>query len=141
MFVTVKYDRRAANTSAFAILAEAWNELVQDGITPDGVGIPPINADSEVLYAISEDGDIVGVIAWDHNLDEDAYELTLAYVEPSSRRRGVFKELFAAMRERAYTNGVSRIVSKVPVTSPVALEVFDRVGGSQALITYEHQVS
>jgi len=139
--VTIRYDRRAAYTYAFAILAEAWNELVQGGVTPDGVGVPPLQPDTEVLYAISKDGDIVGVLTWDHNKQENAYEVTLAYVEPSSRRRGVFRELFNALCERAYTNGVLRVVSKVPVSSPSAIEAFSRVGGNKTAITYEHAVT
>lgn len=140
MSVTVKYDRRASNTEAFAILAEAWNEMVQDGYTPDNVGTPPINPETEVIYAISKDGDIVGVLAWQHDVQNAAYVVSLAYVEPSSRKQGVFREMFKALCARAYSVGVSKIVSVVHVKSP-GVEVFRRVGGSPVSVTYEQIVS
>lgn len=140
MSVTIKYNRRASNTDAFAILAEAWNEMVQDGYTPDNVGTPPIHHDTEVFYAVSKDGDIVGVLAWRNEVERDAYVVSIAYVEPSSRQQGIFREMFERLQERAYSKGVSKILSEVPINSP-GIEAFKRVGATQLSITYEHRVS
>jgi Acetyltransferase (GNAT) family. len=138
--VTIEYSRRASNTDAFVILAEAWNEMVQEGITPDYLGAPPIRPDTEVLYATSKDGDIVGVLAWRHDPTQEAYVVSIGYVEPSSRKQGVFRQLYEALKQRAYRNGVPKIVSEVYARGPGA-EVFRRLGATQVSITYEHRVS
>ncbi|MCL4743872.1 MAG: GNAT family N-acetyltransferase [Burkholderiaceae bacterium] len=140
MSFKIAYDRRATSTYAFAILAEAWNEMVQDGLTPDNLGVPPISPDTEVIYAVGKDGDIVGVLAWNHDVHASAYEVTIAYVEPSSRQQGVFAEMIEDLCERAYAAGVAKIVSTVPAGS-VAVTAFKQVGGKQVSITYEHKVT
>ena len=62
MNVKVEYSRSAANTPAFALIAEGWCELVSDGHTPDYQGICPVDAGSELFYGRSKDGDCVGVL-------------------------------------------------------------------------------
>jgi len=111
--VIVKYDKKASNTDAFAILAEAWYEMVQDGLTPDNVGVPPFTTDSEVIYAISKEGDIVGVLTWDRMTD-GAFNLTVVYVEPSSRRQGVFKAMVNKLIEIAKKDNTNRIIAALP---------------------------
>ena len=37
MPMMIGYSKRANCTNAFALLVEGWNELVQEGWTPDGV--------------------------------------------------------------------------------------------------------
>jgi GNAT superfamily N-acetyltransferase len=138
MSVTINYDKRAASTEAFAILAEAWNELTIDGITPDGAGAPPYGPDAEVLYAVSGDGDIVGVLTWEGT--EELVDLKLAYVEPSSRESGVFRELFQALKERVYARGVRRITCSVPAAASKVMKALSSVGCAPASISYEIKV-
>lgn len=141
MSVTIKHNKNARTTDAFAIIAEAWNELVQDGLTPDYVSVPPIFDESEVLYAISEDGDIVGVLVWHHEASAAAYVITLAYVEPSSRQQGVFTAMFAELKKRACAVGAKFIRSTVTAAQVSQFDVFARVGCRKAAITYEQRVS
>ena len=62
--VKIVYNRQAASTAAFALIAEGWNELVQEGLTPDGKGFCVVDATDHVLYAEREDGEIVGVVCY-----------------------------------------------------------------------------
>ena len=50
-------------------------------------------------FASSDDGDVVGVLTWTHHKELDLFEVTLGYVEPSSRKRGVFREMFADLMQ------------------------------------------
>jgi GNAT superfamily N-acetyltransferase len=138
MSIEVKYDKRAASTEAFAILAEAWNELTIEGITPEGAGAPPYGPDAEVLYAVSAEGDIVGVITWEG--DEEQVDLKLAYVEPSSRESGVFGQLFQALKERVYARGVRRITCTVPTGAANVKKALASGGCTPASVTYEIKV-
>ena len=40
MSVKIEYSQSALNTPAFALIAEGWNALVQEGWTLDDDGVP-----------------------------------------------------------------------------------------------------
>ncbi|MBY0559991.1 GNAT family N-acetyltransferase [Hyphomicrobium sp.] len=132
----IVYNRSCANTDAFALLVEGWNELVQDGFTPDGLASPPISAEKEVLFAVSKEGDIVGTIAFDYVAGRDALVIALGYVEASSRRKGVFTELYAALKARATEAGVKRILIPVAPNNAVALAVLAKLGSVAESVLY-----
>lgn len=141
MKVSIGYSRTAASTKAFALIAEGWNELVQDGYTPELVGTCPVSANSEVLYAVSEDGDYVGVIAWQHHKVLDVFEVTLGYVEPSSRRQRVFTEMFRLLVERARREGVATINIPIHPANQVGRVVMEKLKAEQSTIVYELAVA
>ena len=131
----VHYSKRASNTPAFGLLAEGWNELVQDGFTAEGDGSPPVRPDDEVLYVHGDsEDDVTGVLAFDHTL---ALTVRMAYVEPSSRRRGVFKAMLADLREIALVRGVDRIHMSAPVENAPFQAVLMRMGGPTVAVVYD----
>ena len=136
----IGYNRRASHTPAYGLLADGWNEVVQDGFAPDQQGVSPVTWDNEVIYAVSDEGDIVGVIAWASAPQSAVYIVTLAYVEPSSRRRGVFKALFRELTARAVKQNVIRIDATVYGDNPRATAAFKRVGGMPAAVTLENDL-
>ena len=136
----IGYNRRASHTPAYGLLAEGWNEVVQDGFAPDQQGVSPVAWDNEVLYAVSDEGDIVGVIAWASTPQSAVYIVTLAYVEPSSRRRGVFLAMFQDLANRARTSNSVRIDSTFYGQNEQAIAAFKRVGGMPAAMTLENDL-
>jgi len=108
--MSIERSRIAGNTPAFALLAEGWNELVQEGLTADGDGAPPWLFDDEVLYVVVE-REILAVLVYRKTL---VVTVKLVYVEPSSRRRGLFKSLLGALGEIARTAGVETIRMQTP---------------------------
>ena len=131
----VHYSKRASNTPAFALLAEGWNELVQDGFTAEGDGSPPLRPDDEVLYVHGDsEDDVIGVLAFDHTL---ALTVRMVYVEPSSRRRGVFKALLADLQEVGRTRGVERIHMPAPVENVLFQAVLKHMGGPTIAVVYD----
>ncbi|WP_113152763.1 GNAT family N-acetyltransferase [Nitratireductor sp. OM-1] len=141
MSIQIGYSRRAASTQAFAMIAEGWNDLVQEGFTPDLVGTCPVNANSEVIYAVSSDGDVVGVLTWEYRDDKDAYEVTLGYVEPSSRQQRAFTEMFKTLHDRAQSKGVSTVYVPVHPNNEVARLVLAKLKASAVSVVYEHAVA
>ena len=137
MAVTVKHSRRAAFTDAFAIIAEGWNELVQDGLTPDRVGQPPIDEHTQVIYAVGIDGDIVGVLLFRVWELRGFIDLTMSYVEPSSRRRGVFRTMLNDLMERGRERGVSRIVANVDIGNASYRKALSDVKAQETTLVYE----
>jgi predicted acetyltransferase len=139
--MTVGYNRRASSTKAFALIAEGWNEIVQDGFTPDLVGTCPVTADSEVIFAASDDGDVVGVLTWTHHKLLDLFEVTLGYVEPSSRKRGVFAEMFADLLQRAKRAHVATVHIPIHPGNSVGRVVSEKLSGRPTAVIYEHAVA
>jgi len=137
--VQVYYSKQASATDAFAILAEGYNELVQDGHTPDRVGASPIGWNNEVYYASATD-EIVGVIAWEAAPQLGAFVVTLAYVEPSSRRKGIYKQLFAALSEHAKKRGVRKIIHQIGAGNATARTVLVATKAVLASQTFEHDI-
>jgi ribosomal protein S18 acetylase RimI-like enzyme len=110
MKISIGFSKSAFDTPAFALLAESWNELVQSGLTMDNDGLPPFGVDTKVLYATSGEGDIIGLLAW-AELHGTAH-VSMAYVEPSSRRRGVLKDLWGNMRSRLQAAQITRVCTQ-----------------------------
>ena len=137
----IGYSHQASNTKAFALIAEGWNELVQDGLTPDLLGICPVSATSEVLYAVSQDSDIVGVLAWEHQRERGVFEVSLGYVEPSSRKQGVFSAMRSELLDMAKKAGASSIRFQVHPANTVARAVLLKLNGQVASVLYEHPVA
>lgn len=130
MNIELKHSKSVARTAAFALIAEGWNEMVQDGISPDMVGLPPFTAESQVIYARSDDGDIVGVLVLRHM--DGVLQVQLAYVEPSSRRAGVFRKLMGAAKDLGETQGASGVRMNVPADSDLA-DILSRIGFAPAI--------
>jgi GNAT superfamily N-acetyltransferase len=135
--VRIEYSKSAVNTEAFALIAEGWNDLVQEGHTPWGVGVCPVRANSEVLYAIAKESDVVGCLVWEHDVVSGQATVTLAFVEPSSRKRGVFKALLAALIARYKDAPCTRIALAVEAENKVGQAALRHTGVQPATILYD----
>jgi L-amino acid N-acyltransferase YncA len=133
----IVHSKQASNTAAFALIAEGWNELVQEGFTPDWQGFSPVDATDQVLYAEREDGEIIGVLAYQHYEPFGQFYVKLGYVEPTSRKQGVYRALYEALLKRATPDKVSRITSSVHVDNVTMQEVMKRLGRPLVGLTYE----
>lgn len=93
---TLRSDIFAEKSKAKPLIYEGASELVLEGHFPfSGLTLGVGNHD-HVVYAERGPGDIVGIICYRMSLHQQLY-VTLVYVEPSSRKTGVFKALFAEM--------------------------------------------
>lgn len=135
--VKLGYSRRAAATPAFALIIEGFNELVQSGLTPEGRADLGALPTTEVLYAARDDGELVGVLCWDRCDAASQWSVALGYVEPTSRKQGVYHELWAALIERARHEGVARIIGSVHPDNQPMRAVMEKLGRHLASLTYE----
>jgi GNAT superfamily N-acetyltransferase len=133
----IEYSKRASKTPAFALMAEGWNELVQEGFTPEGDGVSPVKPDNEVLFAVGDDADVVGVLAYALDAPANAYVVSLAYVEPSSRKRGVFKALIAQLQKLAREDRVDRIELQAAVENAPFQAVLRHLNRPVVSVVYE----
>lgn len=118
-------------TCVESLVMEGVNALVQEGmaVTP-GLTWPVAPTDS-VVYAVSEEGDPIGVICYEYH--HGLFNVTLAYVEPSSRRLKVMTRLWAAMEDDARKAHVGNIRLSVHARNPAALAFTKKIGCSVAV--------
>ena len=131
------YSKYAAATPAFALIAEGWNELVQEGLTPDLRADCPVSWTNRVLFAAREDGEIVGALCFHYDEIVNAFTVTLGYVEPTSRRQGVFRQLWDALLARAAAEKITRVFTLAHVNNGVMQDVMKRLGQPIASLGYE----
>jgi len=133
--IKLAYNSSAAFTPAFALIAEGWNELVQAGLTPEGRADAPFDAASEVIYAERDDGEIIGAVCYHRRACQ--FYVTLAFVEPTSRKQGVFTDLFEALKIKAKEEKIARITGDAHAENEVMQAVMARLRVQPAAVTFE----
>jgi hypothetical protein len=109
---TLHTSARADSSPALRIIYEGVSELVQEGHFPYtglSLGVLP---DDEVVYATSGPSDLIGVLCF--RVKETEIEITLAYVEASSRRMGVLNSFWSRVLSR-YKGAVPPLVVRAAV--------------------------
>ena len=136
--MVVLESKSAIATPAFELIAEGWNFLVQEGLSPDYRGVCPVDWHNSVLYACTSDGgEVVGVLTYQHDDVCNAYVVSLVYVEPTSRKQGVFRALWTALLDRAKEKNVSRVILEVSVRNAPAKAAMSRLGADPERVVYE----
>ena len=139
--MVVLESKSAIATPAFELIAEGWNFLVQEGLSPDYRGVCPVDWHNAVIYACvgdrPGDGDVVGVLCYQHDDVCNAYVVSLAYVEPTSRKEGVFRAMWAALLDRAKEKNVARVILEVSVRNAPAKAAMGRLGAEPERVVYE----
>jgi GNAT superfamily N-acetyltransferase len=110
---------------------------VQSGLTEEGLGCAPFDASAEVIYGEREDGEVGGAVCFERRELHAELRVTLAYVEPTSRKLGVFTSLFEALKAEAHKHSLSRIVGEVHPDNEAMQAVKARLGGQVVPLTYE----
>lgn len=128
---TVKEGGIAAKCSVKPIIWEACNELVQEGHALEDDFLVPVHPSDEVFFAQSEDGDVIGVLCRSVDLGSSR-RVTLFYVEPSSRRSGVFRTLW----KKASASSNRPLTASVAAGNEVARLALKSVGADLVSATY-----
>ncbi|MCO5157839.1 MAG: GNAT family N-acetyltransferase [Aquamicrobium sp.] len=134
--ISIGYSKSTQNTKAFALVVEGWNELVQEGMTLDQISFPYAATDAEVLFADLHN-ETVGCLLWRHSAGTQTFHVTMAYVEPSSRKKGVFKELVQSLKKLAKQRQVTRISFEFGAGNDVAEDVMEAIGARLSSVVYE----
>ena len=135
----IEISESAYKTPAFALIAEGWNEMVQASLTTDGQALWPVGGDDTVLYTTLDSGEVVGVLvlASEGAPYARAARVTLAYVEPSMRKKGVFKAMLAAALDVAKSKQMSKVSISCSPDAGVMQLVMRKFDIPVATVTYE----
>jgi GNAT superfamily N-acetyltransferase len=127
--VMIHHSNQAMASPAWPLLVEGFNELVQDGYATSQL-LPGEN--DKALYIRSPDGDIVAALAYRFEAATGSAIVRLVYVEPSSRRLGLFKALWRDLITRAGNANCNNIQVEVSADDAIVLGVFANHCGAKA---------
>lgn len=122
------------NSRVTPLVMEGMNELVQDGqaLRP-GLEIP-VHRDDSAIYAVSDDGDDIGVICF--RPKGVSLEVTLGYVEPSSRRAKVMTRLWKELMKYAAEHHHRHVFVSATVNNEAGTNFLKKIGGQPDVVVY-----
>ena len=138
--VKVYYSKQASATDAFALLAEGYNELVQDGHTPERLGASPVGWSNEVYYADARRErdcrrDCLGAGAAARRTGGDA-GLCRAVEPPPRHLQGAVRSACDHAKKR----GVRKIIHQIGVENATARTVMLATKALLTSQTFEHDI-
>lgn len=98
----------------------ANNWLLRNGLTT----IKQPNHYLEALFDV-QDGDVTGILCFFRD-DEDAFYVSIAWVDGRQRKSGVFRKLMAALVRHAKTNHATSLNTEVKAKNTRMMEVMSR---------------
>lgn len=116
-----------ASSDVYSLVVEGWNELVQDGFDVDFRSCP-FGRHDQVAAAFAAE-EVVGVLCWRRDEPRGVWAVTLAYVEPSSRKQGAMRQLWGHMlTHREDRAAAAPILFNLHPENSVAATVVQRLG-------------
>lgn len=123
------------------LIIEGINEMVQEATYPSE-GLELLVTDQDhIIYAVSEaDEDVVGVLCY-RIVPKQYAEITLLYVEPSSRKQHLASSMMGLLDQVLEKQRLPRKVTSVHAANTVARSVLDKLGFSNEVIRMESRKS
>jgi ribosomal protein S18 acetylase RimI-like enzyme len=128
-------DIRVAQQDELTVVRELWEEFEHE--IPDPVGEQPVWADvaEQARAALADrcvllafvDGD-VAAFSWVTPPERGVARLEYLYVRPAHRRRGIARQLVAAVRETTAARGATHLVLEVVATNDAARATWEALG-------------
>ena len=112
MSLDYSYAKVVGVSPAWRLVLEGHGWIGANGHDFSRDGFPTSKTD-EAVYGVEAAGEIVAVLCWRRSELEREVEITLLYVEPSSRRLGWGRRLFAAMVEKLPNEDFDRVLVSV----------------------------
>ncbi|NTG07248.1 GNAT family N-acetyltransferase [Rhizobium rhizogenes] len=85
-------------------------------------------------------GEIIGIISYDHIEYNQSIFIYSGWVDPAHRRKGIYRQLFGKLREIAVEKGVLRIQGATAYTNTDMQDVIEKLGRRPVAIFYEMDV-
>lgn len=118
------------------LIFEGVNEMVQSAHLPSDDLVMPVASDDIIIYAVDpKEDDIIGVLCYHIHLG--VAEITLLYVEPSSRQQGVARAMMSKLNTNMVAAGAFRKATSIRVTNAVATTVLSKFGFQFEVIRME----
>jgi hypothetical protein len=121
---TVKFTSTPIVSEANGLLAEAVARGLLASL--DHRFLQSIGNSFEAVYAVSDKGDVVGIITYTVLEFAESAQIQLIYVEESSRKLGVFSRLLSELRSHLALLGTKDIFIDVPGDQTVLADALEK---------------
>jgi predicted GNAT family acetyltransferase len=132
--VTIRHAANVLTSDAKGLFAEAVAQGVLSSI--DHQFLSTVANSSAAFYAVTGKGEVIGLMTYTVLGFAEAAKITLIYVEPSSRKLGVFGMLFKEAKAYLERFGCSELFIDVPADDDVLIDILDRSHASLATYRY-----
>ena len=113
------------------------NHLVQEGLHPGPEFL--LQETDQAIWA-EEEGEALGVIVFRYKPNVPVMQVVLSYVEPSSRRNGLYTRLMNALVKRAEEEHIVSILSTVSMANASMQKLMHKMSRAPAALLYELKV-
>jgi hypothetical protein len=135
--IEIKHYDGPNHTRAVPLIAAAAHELECSGWSSGNlIG----SWDHQVILAISDSVEAVGVLTWDHQKWSRTIWVTLGYVVPHFRKSGVYRRMWDELILKARELGVPEIQGGTHVGNKPMLDCATRLGRVPLFITTSFKV-
>jgi GNAT superfamily N-acetyltransferase len=135
--MNIRQAASVVSSPAFPLISEGMNFLVQEGLHCGNEHI--LHETDQAIWA-EEDGEVLGVIVFRYKVASSAIQIVLSYVEPSSRRNGLYTRLMNALVARAEEQSIVRILSTVSTVNAAMIKLMQKMGRPPTAVLYELKV-
>lgn len=133
----IEHEKQFCGTDAWMLGYQAVVELHKQGnISKNYI----ITWDDQVLVARTNRGTLAGLIAYRHLEHERSFLITLGYVKPTYRQRGVYRQLWDALVERAQKEEIREIDSGTYLNNKRMQKVMPKLGRKLTTFNYTFTV-
>lgn len=134
----VKFSYRVGDTvSGKNCAIEGRKFLIDSEFLPDNGEVLYSEDDYAFLYV--ENDEVLGVMVFSEFENPSYFWISLGYVKPEHRERGIYNLLWKAIAERAKSQNVPTISGATNVKNIVMQEVYKRQGRVAETITYSYK--
>jgi GNAT superfamily N-acetyltransferase len=133
----IRQAASVVSSPAFPLISEGMNYLVQEGLH---CGSDHILHETDQAIWAEEDGEVLGVIVFRCKVAASSIQIVLSYVEPSSRRNGLYSSLMNALVKRAEEERIVSILSTVSTANAAMIKLMQKMGRAPTAVLYELKV-
>lgn len=138
MDFSIHVEREAWSSQVVPLIFEGMSEMGQEEVSPTPYFDVPVTKEDRVVYARSQDGDAVGVLCF--RVEGPEAQVSLLFVEPSSRRLGLGTLLWDRMLEVAGQAGALTVRVAVDSTNEAGKGLAGQVGAEDVVTVFEQDV-
>ncbi|UFX13161.1 GNAT family N-acetyltransferase [Sinorhizobium meliloti] len=131
----IRFYKHYVHSPAWELVPQAVTYFEESGFT--GRTPSPPMPKEPCMVAIGEDGKAIGMLIY--ACGEDNWHITLSYVAPEHRRKGIHTALFNALRDKAKEQGnIFSILSGTHGNNLAAQAAFEAQGRTKEYIMYSY---
>jgi GNAT superfamily N-acetyltransferase len=130
----IKQDEKVNGCKALALCVRGWHELIDAGLTTGNLVC--ISWDDSVLWAEDEASKVVAVMTYKASDWNRTLWISLSFVHPEHRRRGLYSRLYSRALEIAREKLLTKVESGISPQNEAMLAAAKASGRTLSYVVY-----